>query len=211
MFELIVNFGFLVAGIFLILQTQFFDGIFLLPLAFVLLALPVLYFISLAQGGRPLSNLTRYFSRFQPTIAASENEMAYLLLGHTLPENPLDTSENKKSIKPPLQMRSPIPFLLWFSTLVFSAFMGEYALSLNFLGLALPMTTIVTLFTVARLSLLTPVPGGLGVVEAGQVFAFTWLGLDPTIAVTLTILIRTRDLTLGLIGLGIAGKVFQEK
>jgi uncharacterized membrane protein YbhN (UPF0104 family) len=55
--------------------------------------------------------------------------------------------------------------------------------------------------TVARLAILFPLPGGLGVLEASQVFAMSTLGLEPAIGLSAALLIRLRDVLLGGAGL----------
>ena len=46
-----------------------------------------------------------------------------------------------------------------------------------------------------------PLPGGLGTVEAAQMLALTQLGFDPAIGLSASLLIRGRDVLLGLAGL----------
>ena len=77
----------------------------------------------------------------------------------------------------------------------------EYWLALHFLGATLtPAQTIIAL-TAARVAILFPLPGGLGALEASQVLAMQLLGLEPAIGLSLSLLIRARDVTLGGIGL----------
>jgi uncharacterized membrane protein YbhN (UPF0104 family) len=62
------------------------------------------------------------------------------------------------------------------------------------------MQTIIVL-TAARLAFLSPSPGGLGTLEASQVLAMQVLGVDPALGISMSLLIRARDITFG--GLGI--------
>ncbi len=55
----------------------------------------------------------------------------------------------------------------------------EYWLMTYFLGLRLSLMQAVSALTAARLAFLTPLPGGLGALEASQVLALQTLGLDP--------------------------------
>ena len=89
------------------------------------------------------------------------------------------------------------------STLIWISLLGEYALALLFLGLETSLINILTIIVFARLAFLTPLPGGLGVLEAGQVIAMQSLGLDPVFGVSMSLFIRVRDTLFGLIGLWI--------
>ena len=63
--------------------------------------------------------------------------------------------------------------------------------------------------TAARIAFLLPAPGGLGVLEASQVLTFSALGLNPAVGLSLTLLIRVRDIALGTGGLLWAGIILQ--
>lgn len=56
----------------------------------------------------------------------------------------------------------------------------------------------------ARLSLLAPVPAGLGVLEAGQLLVLSRLGADPALGLAACCIMRVRDLVLVTAGTGIA-------
>jgi uncharacterized membrane protein YbhN (UPF0104 family) len=49
-----------------------------------------------------------------------------------------------------------------------------------------------------------PVPAGLGALEASQVFALQALGYDAALGLSLSLLIRLRDLLFGGLGLALA-------
>jgi uncharacterized membrane protein YbhN (UPF0104 family) len=57
----------------------------------------------------------------------------------------------------------------------------------------------------ARLALLLPLPAAVGALEASQIAAMSLLGFSPATGATLALLIRLRDVTLGIVGLGLAG------
>jgi uncharacterized protein (TIRG00374 family) len=84
----------------------------------------------------------------------------------------------------------------------------EYALMLSFLGLRLPFWSIIAGWTAGWLSFLVPLPGGLGALEASQVFALGVFGATATTAISLTLLMRARDLLIGGLGLLLAGSGF---
>lgn len=70
-----------------------------------------------------------------------------------------------------------------------------------FFGVSLSLPQRVGALTVARLSILMLLPAGLGALEAGQAAAFALLGLVPTVGISAALLIRLRDMKLGLLGL----------
>ncbi len=78
---------------------------------------------------------------------------------------------------------------------------GEYWLILQLLGTELTLLQTLAALAMARLAILFPLPGGLGVLEASQVVAMTVLGLDPAIGLSAGALIRLRDVQLGGLGL----------
>lgn len=87
----------------------------------------------------------------------------------------------------------------------------DYALMLLFVGLRLPFWQVIAGWTAGWLSFLVPLPGGLGALEASQVFALGALGVSAATAISVTLLIRARDLLLGGLGLLIAGTVYNRK
>ena len=96
-----------------------------------------------------------------------------------------------------------------FGSLVVSLLAGvgmlfEYALMLACLGLRLPFWNIIAGWTAGWLSFLAPLPGGLGALEASQVFALGVFGVPATLAISLTLLMRARDLLIGGLGLLLA-------
>ncbi|MBT7783573.1 MAG: flippase-like domain-containing protein, partial [Anaerolineae bacterium] len=87
------------------------------------------------------------------------------------------------------------------SVIIWASLFGEYALALKFLGLETSFINILAIIIFARLAFLTPLPGGLGALEAGQVFAMQALGFDPVLGVSMSLFIRLRDTFFALIGL----------
>ncbi len=85
----------------------------------------------------------------------------------------------------------------------------EYALMLRFLAAPLTLAQTLAMLTAARLAYLLPLPGGLGALEASQVLMLQLLGFDLPLAaataVSASLLIRVRDVLLGLAGLAWAG------
>jgi len=85
------------------------------------------------------------------------------------------------------------------------AMIGEFWLMTAVLGLEMTLPQAVTAMVAARVAILLPLPAGLGALEASQALAMRGLGLSPAAGVSLSLLIRARDVLLGLLGLGLAG------
>jgi glycosyltransferase 2 family protein len=75
-----------------------------------------------------------------------------------------------------------------------------------FLGIDLSFWQTIAAWTAGWLAFLVPVPGGLGALEASQVFAFGAFGISAVSAIGVTLLIRARDLLIGGLGLLFAGR-----
>ena len=87
----------------------------------------------------------------------------------------------------------------------------DYAIMLSFLGIKLPFLKIVGGWTAGWLSFLMPLPGGLGALEASQVFVLGIYGISAAVAISLTLLMRSRDLLIGGLGLLLASSRFSKK
>ncbi len=82
----------------------------------------------------------------------------------------------------------------------------EYFLMMRFLGMDLSVTQTFAALTVMQVAFLMPLPGGLGALEASQVFILGAFGQPPSAAISLTLLMRARDILNGGIGLLLAGR-----
>lgn len=190
--EMLANFTFLALGILLVVC----QGLFFQEIAGLLI------FVSAGMVGLLLGYL------------------AALLLGKTplawtfgrLPLLKRDTPPLKKIRQTLLDAESQIgafcrqePFVILqasaLSALIWLALLAEYALALRFFGLEMSFMDVLAIIVFARLAFLTPLPAGLGALEAGQVFAMQSLGFDPILGVSISIFIRVRDSFFGLLGL----------
>jgi uncharacterized protein (TIRG00374 family) len=81
----------------------------------------------------------------------------------------------------------------------------EFWLMATMLKLPLSFLDVLSAFVVLRLAILLPMPAGLGAIEAGLAMAMASLGLDANAAVSMALVIRGRDLLLGIAGLGVGG------
>ncbi len=94
---------------------------------------------------------------------------------------------------------------LFVSLLAAVATVSEYALITSFLQVRLPFWALVTAWISGWLSFLVPLPGGLGALEASQVWTLGFFGVTAAAAVSITLLMRGRDLLIGGVGLLFAG------
>jgi hypothetical protein len=195
LFELLSNFTFLAVGTLFILNRGIFVSYLpkslMAALVVGLLGFPLVYLFLLWSGRRPLTWLAMRFpahlkkrsirGSIQPLVAAAEERISFLL-------------RHK-----PAGMVGV--FLL--SGLIWAFFIAEYWMMLSILGTHPAIKDAVSGLTAARLSFLTPVPGGFGALEASQVLAVKWMGLGTAVGISASLLIRARDITLGLIGFAI--------
>lgn len=87
----------------------------------------------------------------------------------------------------------------------------EYYLMVSFLGMRINAVQIFAALTAMQVAFLMPLPGGLGALEASQVFALGAFGQPASAAISLTLLMRGRDILNGGIGLLLAGRGFKDK
>jgi uncharacterized protein (TIRG00374 family) len=195
--EMLVNFMFLAGGIALTLQGKIFPGTagsHALGSVLVLLAPLIGLLVAVWAGRHPVSALWRLVIRFLPyrqlkNTAYTEN--FYQII---------KTSEDRTAHFCRTQPAS-MGLALFVSGVVWAGIMGEFWLASTFLGLNLGLAPVIGMLTAARLAFLLPLPAGLGALEASQVFVLTAMGLNPTLGLSLTLLIRVRDITLGVLGL----------
>jgi uncharacterized protein (TIRG00374 family) len=191
--ELLINFAFLVIGVGVILIAGFFGKAAttqVLLLATGLLALPAGYLLILQTGSFPMTWVARHvlvrwstLKEISQLIAGAEQQVVYFC------------------------RRQPIALLraIALSMLVWAAMVLEFWLMLHFLGLQFELSQVIGALTAARLAFLLPVPAGLGALEASQVIAMQAFGVHPALGISISLLIRARDITFGVIGLWWAG------
>ncbi len=79
--------------------------------------------------------------------------------------------------------------------------LGEYWLLLSAFGLpAVPLTVVAAIFATGAAHSM-PVPGGIGVLEGGQMWLFTMLGYPPDVGLAVGLAVRLRELLWTLPGL----------
>ncbi|MAU00425.1 MAG: hypothetical protein CL608_25055 [Anaerolineaceae bacterium] len=187
--ELLLNFGFLALGVMLVLQTGLFGAALAGGTAvwlLLLLLLPSVYLWLIWQGRRPVTRLLRWLKidRLATAVCHSEAQMNTLCQ-----QNP-----------------GALLAAIGISGLSWELMIIEFYLMVSFLGVSLTLVQLIALLTAARVAYLLPLPGGLGTLEASQVWALSLMGFNPAVGIGLSLLIRLRDVTLGLLGLWWAGQ-----
>ncbi|HET6821349.1 MAG TPA: lysylphosphatidylglycerol synthase transmembrane domain-containing protein [Anaerolineales bacterium] len=89
--------------------------------------------------------------------------------------------------------------------------MSEFALIVKFLGIQLSSWQTIAAWTAGWLSLLAPLPGGLGALEASQVFALGMFGVPAALAIGVALVMRGRDLLIGGLGLFLASRALEKQ
>jgi glycosyltransferase 2 family protein len=87
-----------------------------------------------------------------------------------------------------------------------AAMVADYALMASFMGIHLTFWKTIAGWIMGWVSLLMPLPGGLGAMEASQVFVLGRFGYGPATALSLALLQRGRDILVGGLGLLLASR-----
>ena len=153
---------------------------------FILLLLPIIQIILMRRGAHPISAVLRKISnnKFVRFVAASERMAGAFCRRH---------------------LWSLISAIL-VSLLAAIGTLGEYFFILSFLHIHLFFSQTVAAWAAGWLAFLVPLPGGLGALEASQVFALGAFGIPAASAVSVTLLIRARDILVGGLGILFAGR-----
>ena len=154
-----------------------------------LFLLPPIHILLMTRGVHPVSVVLRKFSsnKFVRFVAASEHMAGTFCRRH---------------------FRSLLVAVA-VSALAAVCMVGEYFLITSFLHIEMTFSQNIAAWTAGWLAFLVPLPGGLGALEASQVFALGAFGAGAASAISVTFLIRGRDLLIGGIGLLLAGRGVQ--
>ena len=87
----------------------------------------------------------------------------------------------------------------------------EYSLMARFLNISLDFWQVLAALTALQLAFMLPMPAGLGAMELGQVLVMRGMGLPDALGISLSLLMRGRDLFNGGIGLLIASGALNSK
>lgn len=153
------------------------------------IGLPMTYLFLLWRGRFPLAQMSRKLPAF----------ILRMRLFHNLPAFLASTERQISTlfrVSPrTIGMSSLLSLVIW----VFMAL--EFWIMIDFLGANLSLIHLITILTAARLAFLMPLPGSAGVLEASQVLTMQALGFNPALGLSISFLIRARDISLGLVGL----------
>ena len=195
--EFLTNFLFLALGLFAVAQsgmlTRFAPPAWIaVPLALLLLW-PLAHIVLLYHRKHPLSILLRPIQRHLGGKKSKITQFLRLIIA----------SEHLAALFCRRHIKSLLLALV-VSLLSWAGMVLEYLWMLAFLSADLTFQQALAALTVVRLSFLTPLPAGLGALEASQVFAATAFGLPAALGISLSLLMRGRDILLGGLGLLIA-------
>lgn len=95
---------------------------------------------------------------------------------------------------------------LMFSFAAWAGMALEYFLIASYLNTSLSFEQTLAALTAALVAFLMPLPGGLGALEASQVFALQAMGYAPALGISISLIMRGRDILNGVVGLLFAGK-----
>ena len=194
--ELLANFSFLAIGVFMLLisgvfQTKGSDLIILVPVLF--LFIPAVYLLILWAGRHPLSTI---FGEIGTLIPESKKFQSMVTV---LKETEAMLSEFcQQNVK-------ALFFGMLLSVVIWGLMVFEFGLMLGFLGVSFSLVKVLIALTAARIAFLLPFPAGLGALEAGQVMAMGLIGVNPAVGISLSLMIRARDILFGGVGLWLGG------
>lgn len=203
--EMLANFTFLTLGVLIMLRQQVLPGIgdeLMLVASLLLLALPLMVLVALWLGWHPLSAglgwLDQAWQRSMRWLGRSPNTLTQSAFYRTMRQ-----SEEQSIV---LCRHHPMILLLALgaSALSWGAIVAEFWFMTRMLGLSMPLSDTVAALLAARVAILLPLPAALGALEASQALAMQVLGQSPAAGVSLSLLIRGRDVLLGAVGLLLA-------
>jgi len=189
--EFLANFLLLGFGLTAIIQAGIFSAngngsILSLSGLVLLLLFPPVHILLLYRRKYPVSAVMRKFSnnKFVRFVAASERMAGAFCRRHL----------------------GSLVAAIFVSVFAALGMVTEFFCITLFLGIDLSFWQTIAAWTAGWLAFLVPVPGGLGALEASQVFALGAFGISAVSAIGVTLLIRARDLLIGGVGLLIAGR-----
>jgi len=211
--EMTINFTVLTLGVLFVMQSHALVGISeeqLLLTSVVLLALPLSLLAALLLGFHPVTGLLAALEAGPRRWVAHRGKLP----GPPLTETRLWRAVRQSEEQSIALCRSHPFFLLaaiGASLLSWLAIIGEFWLMTNVMGLKLTLSEAVVALLAARVAILLPMPAAIGALEASQALAMRVLGQSPAAGVSLSLLIRARDVLLGVLGLWLAGVLVWRK
>jgi uncharacterized protein (TIRG00374 family) len=193
--DLLVNFTVLFLGLVVVLQAGLTANLEISNVAWVLvflLLLPFLHALALWYGKTPFSSGFSYVqTRWFPLRFKAQSELIH---------------RAESQIRDFMRINPRIFFkVIGLAFFTWGLMILEYGLLMSFLGWQGSWVEVITAMSAARLAFLTPIPGGLGALEAGQVLVMQVLGLPAALGIGLAVIIRLRDVLFGVFGLMLGG------
>lgn len=194
--ELLANFSFLLVGVSVLLgsgrmHSGSWLGVILFPV--LLLSVPVIYLLALRSEFLPVSFIVDKI--FKDTSIAIKYQGILTRINETEAMVSAFCTRNVAV----LLAGAGLSIVIW-ALMIF-----EFGLMMQYLGIQFNLVQILIALTAARIAFLLPVPAGLGTLEAGQVMAMGLIGVSPAIGISLSLLIRARDILFGVAGLWLGG------
>lgn len=193
--ELLANAAFLLVGLYAAVREGLFAKSIPLQVIFpvaAMLSLLVAYSAALWTGRAPLAWLFKRLAEWFPNL-----ERIGLVAASA--EKQISSSCRQQ---PRIILQASL-----LSSAAWAVMLLEYWLAARFLGLSLNPGQAIGAITAASVAFMSPVPGALGVLEAGQVFFMQALGVSPALGISISLWIRARDVVLGGSGL-LLGNIF---
>jgi uncharacterized protein (TIRG00374 family) len=194
--EFLVNVLFLAAGLYAVIGqglfpltgNQLFGG--LIPLL-LLIMIPPVHLVLLYIGKFPVSSL----------VLAIQNR-----IGRKKPLRLVTVSERMAGI---FMRRHPWAMLsaILASALAWICMWAEYWLMAQFILVDMTVWQALAGMTLLQIAFMFPLPAGLGAMEASQVFVLGAMGFPPSAGLTMSLLMRGRDMLIGGLGLLRAGRL----
>ena len=163
----------------------------LIPLAAILLW-PLVHLVLLYQGRYPFSTLIRAAM----SLTKKQKWMRLIIVSERMAG--AFTRRHPKSLL----------IALFFSLLSWAGMAAEYFMVAGFLQAQLTVQQTLAALTAALFAFLMPLPGGLGALEASQVYVMTAFGYPAAVGIGISLLMRARDILNGGLGLLLAGRGF---
>jgi uncharacterized protein (TIRG00374 family) len=193
--EFMVDFILIAVGLTAVLQAgvltensnQFAGSLIVL---FVLIAWPPVHLALLYRGRYPLTSLVRAI----PFTRKNAKPVRFLRAAEHL--------AGKFCQRHPRRLLTA----LGISLVAGAGMLVDYAIMASFVNIHLSFWKTVAGWMSGWMSLLMPLPGGLGAFEASQVFVLGKFEISAAVALSLALLIRGRDIFIGGVGIFLAGR-----
>ena len=193
--EFVANFILIAAGLTAALRVGLFSrtsiqmSAILIPMA-VVLVWPLIHLMLLYRGRYPVSALLR-------GVTSRIGNPAWMRL--IVVSERMAASFTRRRL-------SALLTALAFSVAAWAGMALEYFLIASYLDASLSFEQTLAALTAALVAFLMPLPGGLGALEASQVYALQAMGYAPALGISISLIMRGRDILNGLMGLLLADK-----